>query len=121
MAGVHLMKTWEEITARFKPGDSLDPLVGTSKLTVDSVDSEQICIRQRLWVACVTGDDVRIAWEILDAAPAGITPIQLSELIRNHYQAGPDVATDCTRIPNLSAVVLLNLGALSPAAPTCGD
>ncbi|ODU01299.1 MAG: hypothetical protein ABS81_21035 [Pseudonocardia sp. SCN 72-86] len=112
------MIEWSELRDRFNVGDALKPLIGSSKLTVDSIDEKQICIRQRLWKACLTREDLAIANNILAAAPADVTPVQLSELIRDYYTSGSDVATDCTRIPNLSAVVLYNMGAVPGARPS---
>ncbi|MCF7547488.1 hypothetical protein [Pseudonocardia sp. WMMC193] len=110
------MIAWPEIVARLKPGDRLRPLVGASQLTVDSIDDEQICIRQRLWRACLTPADIETANRILADAPAGVSGVRFSELLRAHYTSGSDVTTECTRIPNLAAVVFLNLGAVSRAA-----
>ena len=115
------MIAWSDVVAKFQPGDALEPLVGRSKLTVDSVDDERMCIRQRLWLACVTPADLQIADAILSAAPVDVTPVQLAELIREHYTAGADVTTECTRIPNLAAVVLYNLGALTSEQPALQD
>jgi hypothetical protein len=111
------MIDWPQIVARFQPGDQLQPLVGVSTLTVDSIDDDQICIRQRLWRACVTRSDMTTATRILAEAPADVTPVQLAELIRTHYTAGSDVTTECTRIPNLAAVVLYNMGAVPVGLP----
>lgn len=103
---------WADIVDRFKPGDALAPLVGASELRVDRIDDQQICIRQRLWRACVTRSDLATANRILDEAPEGTTSVELSELIRAHYTGGPEVTTECTRIPNLAAVILSNMGAV---------
>jgi hypothetical protein len=107
-----LTVTWDDIVARYRPGDSLRPLVGVSKLAVDHVDGDQICIRQRLWWARLTRADLQTANDILASTDADITPVQFAELLRAHYTSGTDVTTECTRVPNLAAVVLYNMGAL---------
>ncbi|AEA27030.1 hypothetical protein ACFQ34_32495 [Pseudonocardia benzenivorans] len=112
------MVEWTDVMERFSVGDSLQPLIGSSRLTVDSIDENEICIRQRLWRACVTRAELAVGDGILTSAPAGTTPVQLSELIRDRYASGTDVVTDCTRIPNLVAVVLYNMGVVPNAAPS---
>jgi hypothetical protein len=103
---------WTDVVNRLKPGDVLQLLVGDSRLTVECIDDEQICMRQRLWRACLTPADIQIAGRILLEAPADVTPVQLAERIRAHFTSGREVATECTRVPNLAAVVLYNLGAV---------
>lgn len=102
--------TWDDVVSHYRRGDSLKPLVGDSKLAVDSIDDEQICVRQRLWKACLRADDLPIANEVLAAAPADVAPIKFAELMRARFSCGIDVTTECTRIPNLAAVVLFNMG-----------
>lgn len=108
--GLTMSITWSDVVAHYDRGDSLKPLVGDSKLAVDSVDDEQICVRQRLWRACLKPDDLRIANEILAGASTSITPIRFAEMMRARLAGGTDVTTDCTRVPNLMAVVLFNMG-----------
>jgi hypothetical protein len=79
---------------------------------VDSVDDERICVRQRLWQACLTPAELDTATRVLaEAGP--VTALELAELLRIHYAGGPQVTTDCSRVPNLSAVLLSDLGALT--------
>lgn len=106
---------WPDILAHFQSGDSLQPLVGVSRLVVDSLDDEQICIRQRLWRACFTKADLMTANSVLASSRVDVTPLQFAELLRAHYTSGSDITTECTRTPNLAAVVLYNLGALGSA------
>ena len=107
------MIAWTDVVSRLAPGDSLSPLVGSSRLTVDSVGADRSCIRQRLWSACLTRADIDTANRILADAPADVSPVGFSELMRAHYASGTDVTTGCTRLPNLAAVVLLHLGAFA--------
>lgn len=107
------MIAWTDVVGRLAPGDSLQPLVGSSRLTVHSVEPEQICIRQCLWRACLTRADIDTANRVLESAPADVSAVRFSELLRAHYTSGTDVTTECTRLPNLAAVVFLNLGAVS--------
>lgn len=108
------MIDWAQVVDRFRPGDQLQPLAGASSLTMDSIDEERMCIRQRLWRDCLDRSDLQTAVQILAEAPADVTPVQLAELIRIHY-TGSAVSPGCPRAPNLSAVVLYNMGALTEA------
>jgi hypothetical protein len=105
---------WADVQARYAPGTALKPLVGSSALVVDEVDDEQLCVRQRLWRACLTRAELEIAAGLLaEAGP--VTPMQFAERLRVHYATGFHVTTDCSRVPNLSAVVLKDLGAFEPS------
>jgi hypothetical protein len=109
--------TWADVTARYEPGMALPPLVGSSKLVVDHIDDDQLCVRQRLWRACLTREEFENAARILDEA-GDVTPIEFGELLRVHHATTFHTTTDCSRVPNLSATVLRDLGAFgkSPAS-----
>jgi len=101
---------WGDVVARYVPGAVLPPLVGPSTLVVDEADQERLCVRQRLWRACLTRTELETAAEVL-AAAGPLTPMEFAERLRVHYATGFHVTTDCSRVPNLSAVVLQDLGA----------
>jgi hypothetical protein len=101
---------WDDVLARYAPGALLAPLVGSSTLVVDEVDDQRLCVRQRLWRACLTRIELETAAEVLDTA-GPMTPMEFAERLRVHYATGFHVTTDCSRVPNLSAVVLQDLGA----------
>lgn len=104
---------WDTVQARYAPGTRVPPLVGTSVLEVVSVDDERICLRQRLWRACVTRPELDTALAVLHEQPGTPTALELAEELRRYYSGGPQVTTECSRVPNLSAVVLADLGYLS--------
>lgn len=111
---------WSQVKSRFQAGDLLSPLVGSSTLVVDSIDDEQLCIRQRLWRACLTRTDLQTANDVLAQAGSDVTPVEFAELMRARVTSGTSgtgTVTECTRIPNLAAVVLLNLGVLRADSP----
>jgi hypothetical protein len=108
---------WADVLARYEPGAVLASLVGSSTLVVDAVDEEQLCVRQRLWRACLTRTELETASEVL-AAAGPVSPLELAELLRVHYATGFHVTTECSRVPNLSAVVLNDLGAFDRAGET---
>lgn len=102
---------WSDVIGRYQVGDVLPPLVGSSVMTVDAVDDDAICVRQLLWRACLTSDEFATALDVLDRA-GSVTGLELAELLRRHYAGGPQVTTDCSRVPNLCAVLLADLGAV---------
>lgn len=102
---------WDAVRARYAPGTRVAPLVGTSVLEVLSVDDERICLGQRLWQACVTRAELEVGLAVLDR-PGSLTALELAEELRRYYSGGPQVTTGCSRVPNLSAVVLAGLGLL---------
>lgn len=103
---------WNAVRARYAPGTRVRPLVGTSALEVVSVDDERICLRQRLWRACVTRSELETALTVLHERPGRLTALELAEELRRYYAVGPQVTTECSRVPNLSAVVLVDMGHL---------
>jgi hypothetical protein len=103
---------WGDVLARYAPGAVLTPLVGSSTLVVDEVDDQQLCVRQRLWRACLTRVELETAVELL-ATAGPLTAMEFAERLRVHYATGFHVTTDCSRVPNLSAVVLQDLGAFT--------
>lgn len=106
---------WHDVMARYAPGTPVPPLVGSSKLVVVSVDDQHICVRQRLWQARLTRAEFETATALL-ASSGPVTALELAELLRIHYAGGPQVTTDCSRVPNLSAVILSDLGAVPSTA-----
>jgi hypothetical protein len=103
---------WQEVRARYGPGSPLRPLAGSAALRVVSVDDDRICVRQRLWQACVTRRQLDTALRILRERAGPVDAMELAEILRCYYAGGPDVVTDCSRIPNLSAIILKDLGYL---------
>jgi hypothetical protein len=89
-------------------------------LVVDEVDAQRICVRQRLWRGCLTRAELERADEIL-ATAGPVSPLELAELLRVHYASGPQVTTECSRVPNLSAVLLSDLGAFASRRAGPGD
>jgi hypothetical protein len=104
---------WDEVRARYLPGTALRPLAGGSALQVVSIDEDRICVKQRLWQDCVTRGQLDVALTVLQERTDPVDAIGFAEVLRRHYAGGPDVVTDCSRIPNLSAIILKDLGYLA--------
>lgn len=104
--------SWDTVTSRYRPGDVLAALSGSSQMIVVSIAGDELCVRQRLWTACLQRDQFETAIEILDRH-GRLTAMELAERLRTQYLSGPQVVTECNRTPNLAAVVLRDLGATS--------
>lgn len=103
---------WHVVKIRYQPGTRLRPLAGGSTLEIVSIDDDRICVKHRLWQDCVTRGQLDTAFTLLHERTDPIDAIAFAEVLRRHYAGGPDVVTDCSRIPNLSAIVLKDLGYL---------
>ncbi len=103
---------WDGVRARYRPGTPLRPLAGGSVLQIISVDDDRVCVMQRLWQDCVTRRQLGTALRLLQEWTDPVDAIGFAEVLRHHYAGGPDVVTDCSRIPNLSAIILKDLGYL---------
>ncbi|NMH98299.1 hypothetical protein [Pseudonocardia acidicola] len=103
---------WAMVRARYAAQPQVRPLAGGSVLQVVSVDDEQICLKQRLWQDCVTRTQLETAYGLLQNRAAPGSAVEFAEELRRYYAGGPDVRPDCTRVPNLSAIILKDLGYL---------
>jgi hypothetical protein len=101
---------WAAVRDRYTRQATLPSLTGTTALEVVSVDDEQLCLRQRLWSACITRHELETALRLLRP---GVTALEFAEELRRYYAGGAEVRTGCTRTPNLAAVVLGDLGYLT--------
>jgi hypothetical protein len=104
---------WTAVQARYADHPKLPSLRGTTSVQVTDIDDERICLRQRLWRDCVLRDVLETALAMLEAGELDPEPLAFSEGMRRYYASGPQVRTDCTRGPNLTAVVLADLGYLT--------
>jgi len=103
---------WSAVRARYEHTKTLQPLAGQSVVEVVGVDDEKICVKQRLWQDCVTRTALETAVAVLGDRSLPGNAMEFAEELRRYYSSGPDVITECSRIPNLSAVVLSDLGYL---------
>lgn len=106
---------WDAVRRRYAEHPSLPSLAGTSTVQVTAVDDDRICLRQRLWRDCVSRADLERAVGLLDAGEVDREPMAFAEAMRRHSASGHGgrpVETGCTRGPNLTAVVLGDLGYL---------
>jgi hypothetical protein len=99
---------WASVQTRYHDSAPLTPLAGHSRMTASLDGDDAICIRQRLWRALITRQDLETALTVLDKTPKPVTAVEFAEHLRAFYTS----TTDCSRIPNLSAVLLADLGHL---------
>lgn len=104
---------WATVRERYAARPSLPSLGGTSRVQVEEVDDDRICLSQRLWRDCISRADLEDAVALLDAGRLEARPMAFAEGLRAYYASGPRVETGCTRGPNLAAVVLTDLGFLT--------
>ncbi|GAA4837513.1 hypothetical protein GCM10023201_28250 [Actinomycetospora corticicola] len=104
---------WELVRERYAGHPSLASLGGSSRVRVEDVDDERICLSQRLWRDCISRDDLDAALVLLRDGRLPSSPMAFAEGLRSYYASGPRVETGCTRGPNLAAVVLTDLGYLT--------
>jgi hypothetical protein len=100
---------WSAVRDRYATEVSLAPLAGNSRLTAVLIEGDTIRVRQKLWQLLLTRSDLDTAAELLDQVPRPVNPVQFAERLRAHYTS----TTECSRIPNVSAIILTDLGLLS--------
>jgi hypothetical protein len=104
---------WALVRARYESHPRVQPIRGGSTLQVVDVDDEKVCVKQRLWRDCVSRGSLETAVNLLGDRPLPVSAIDFAEELRSYYASGPNAITDCSRIPNLSAVILKDLGYLT--------
>ena len=105
---------WQHVRTRYSGRPSLASLGGSSRVQVVDVDEERNCQSQRLWRDCNSREDLDAALDLLRDGRLSASPMAFAEGLRRYYASGPRVETGCTRGPNLAAVVLTDLGYLTP-------
>ncbi|WP_300009161.1 hypothetical protein [Pseudonocardia sp.] len=103
---------WTAVQERYRGGRAVRPLAGSSTLRVEAA-GDALVVSQRLWRAELTRDELAVAVRLLGEQPPGIGAVAFSEVLRRHYSGGPQVQPTCSRTPNMSAVVLVDLGLLA--------
>jgi hypothetical protein len=106
---------WAAVRERYAGGRIVNPLVGGSALRLSPSGDDSIRVAQRLWQAEVTRAELEVALGLLGDRPASTPAVPFSEELRRYYSGGPQVRPDCSRTPNLCAVVLKDLGYLDAA------
>lgn len=103
---------WAAVRARYEQQKVLPALTGDTTLEVVDIDDEKMCLRQRLWQDCLTRGNLETAFALLGDQRITGSAVEFAEGLRRYYSGGPQVQTGCSRIPNMSAVVLKDLGYL---------
>jgi hypothetical protein len=101
---------WAVVRRRYEKEPTLRSLTGSAPVTVVDVDDERICLSQRLWRDCVSRAAIERALDLLERGVVPAEPIAFAEGLRRQEA---HVETGCTRGPNLTAIVLKDLGYLA--------
>jgi hypothetical protein len=101
---------WDAVRERYAGGARLTSLTGSAPVRVEEIDEHRICLSQRLWRDCVARQELEAALELLDRGEIATEPVAFAEGLRRRRA---HVDTGCTRGPNLTAIVLRDLGYLA--------
>jgi hypothetical protein len=101
---------WDGVRERYAGGAQLWSLTGSAPVRVVEVDDDRICLSQRLWRDCVSRGELEAALELLERGDVATEPVAFAESLRRRRA---HVDTGCTRGPNLTAIVLRDLGYLA--------
>lgn len=99
---------WSQVQLRYRTEVPLPPLAGVSRPRAVLADARTIRVSQRLWTTVISRDDLEIAADLLERTAGPVTPVQFAERLRTFYAS----TTECSRIPNVSAMLLADLGLL---------
>lgn len=102
---------WGSVLDRYRGGRAVAPLAGSSTLRVEAA-GDALVVTQRLWRAELSRGELEVALRLLGERPPGTGAVAFSEELRRYYSGGPQVRPTCSRTPNMSAVVLVDLGLL---------
>jgi len=102
---------WAAVQERYRGGRAVAPLAGSSTMRVEAA-GDSLVVTQRLWRAELSRGELEVAVVLLGEQPPGTGAVAFSEELRRYYSGGPQVRPTCSRTPNLSAVVLVDLGLL---------
>lgn len=103
---------WNLVRDKYRQGMKIDSLAGGSQLEITEVDDEKILVRSRLWRDSLTREDLEMAVALLEEGRAPPDPLGFAEALRRYQAEGEQVQPGCSRVPNMAAVVLKDLGYL---------
>lgn len=102
---------WAAVRERYRGGRAVAPLAGSSTMWVEAA-GDALVVTQRLWRAELSRGELEAAVALLGERPPTTGAVAFSEELRRYYSGGPQVRPTCSRTPNLSAVVMADLGLL---------
>ncbi|GLZ48887.1 hypothetical protein Acsp06_50720 [Actinomycetospora sp. NBRC 106375] len=101
---------WDWVRQRYEGGAQLWSLTGSAPVRVVEIDDDRICLSQSLWRDCVARSELEAAVVLLNTGEIATEPVAFAEALRRRRA---HVDTGCTRGPNLTAIVLRDLGYLA--------
>jgi hypothetical protein len=103
---------WNLVRDKYHQGMKINSLAGGSQLEITEVDDDKILVKSRLWRDSLTREDLETAVALLAEGKAPPDPIGFAEAMRRYQLEGEQVHPGCSRVPNMAAVVLKDLGYL---------
>ena len=101
---------WDEVRARYDGGGTVPSLTGGSTVEVTGVSEDRIFLRHSLWGDSLSRRELETALDLLDGGSVPSDPIGFAEGFRRYYFEGPEVNPGCSRVPNMAALILKDLG-----------
>jgi hypothetical protein len=103
---------WNLLQKRYAPGTELPALTGGARIYVTGIDDEKLSVRSHLWRDSISRKDLETAVTLLRTGELPRQPVGFAEALRRRQLEGEDVNPACSRVPNMTAVVLKDLGYL---------
>lgn len=108
---------WDVVKKRYEHGAQVDAVSGGSLFTITGADDEYIYFKGRLWKDALPRHHLEEAVALLERGELDANAIKFLEGYRLHVEKNPTVEPGCSRIPNMVAVVLKDLGYFVNAGP----
>lgn len=103
---------WKTVLGRYENGAEVDPIAGSRKFVITGADDTQIFFEARLWKDVLPRDHLERAIDMLEAGDLHRGASTFLEGYRLQVEKDQTVPQGCSRIPNMVAVVLQDLGML---------
>lgn len=101
---------WDVVQKRYEHGAQVDAVAGGSLFAITGADEEYIYFKGRLWKDALPRHHLEEAVAMVERGELAATATKFLEAYRLHIEKDPMVESGCSRIPNMVAVVMKDLG-----------